>query len=134
MKIQTVGRKVCLSYKCKTLLAIVNKLLKTKSLLTSPSNVYLKYTFPPIIWIFTEGEGDWIESRSPFRIYILLYPLPTSLQKCSSSYVWQLIPSRLRTIDITGVLLSFSNLDQLLSPMKYFQRKIIILDSHTLIG
>ena len=23
----------------------------------------------PIIWIFTEGEGDWIESRLPFKIF-----------------------------------------------------------------
>ena len=39
----------------------VNKHLKTKSLLTTPSNVlplHRKQTFPPIIWIFTEGEGD----------------------------------------------------------------------------
>ena len=45
MKIQIMGRKVCLMCKGKTLLGVVNKLLKTKSLLTSPSNVlpyYLK--------------------------------------------------------------------------------------------
>ena len=45
MKIQIMGGKVCLRCKGKTLLGIVNKLLKTKSLLTSPSNVlpyYLK--------------------------------------------------------------------------------------------
>ena len=33
--------------------------------LTMPSNVLLlrlKQTFPPIIWIFTEGEGDGIKS------------------------------------------------------------------------
>ena len=34
-----MGRKVCLGCKAITLLGIVNKLLKTKSLLTSPSNV-----------------------------------------------------------------------------------------------
>ena len=36
-----------------------------------PSNVKplrLKQTFPPIIWIFTEGEGDEMESRLPFKI------------------------------------------------------------------
>ena len=40
-----MGGKVCLSCKGKTLLGVVNKLLKTESLLTSPSNVlpyYLK--------------------------------------------------------------------------------------------
>ena len=45
VKIQSMGGKVCLMCKGKTLLGIVNKLLKTKSLLTSPSNVlpyYLK--------------------------------------------------------------------------------------------
>ena len=34
-----------------------------------PSNVlpyYLKQTFPPLIWIFIEGEGDGIESIQPF--------------------------------------------------------------------
>jgi hypothetical protein len=43
VKIQIQGGKVCL--RCKTLLGIVNELLKAKSLLTSPSNVlpyYLK--------------------------------------------------------------------------------------------
>ena len=45
VKIQIMGRKVCLRCKDKTLLDVVNNLLKTKSLLTSPSNVlpyYLK--------------------------------------------------------------------------------------------
>ena len=39
VKIQIMGGKVCLRCKGKTLLDVVNKLLKTKSLLTSPSNV-----------------------------------------------------------------------------------------------
>ena len=45
VKIQIMGGKACLRCKGKTLLGIVNKLLKTKSLLTSPNNVlpcYLK--------------------------------------------------------------------------------------------
>ena len=45
VKVQIMGRKVCLRCKGKTLLDVVNKLLKKKSLLTSPSNVlpyYLK--------------------------------------------------------------------------------------------
>ena len=52
--------KVCLRRKGKTLLGIVNKLLKTKSFLATPSNVLpvcFMQTFPPIIWIFTEGDG-----------------------------------------------------------------------------
>ena len=45
VKIKIMGGKVSLRCKGKTLLGAVNKLLKTKSLLTSPSNVlpyYLK--------------------------------------------------------------------------------------------
>ena len=40
-----------------------------------PCNVlllHLKQTFPPIIWIFTEGEGDGIKSRLPFKIFYTL--------------------------------------------------------------
>ena len=32
----------------------------------------LKQTFPPMIWIFAEGEGDGIESRLPFQIFSTL--------------------------------------------------------------
>ena len=61
--------------KGKTMLDVFNKLLNTKSLLTMPSNVLplrLKQTFPPKIWICTEGEGDEIESRLPFKIFSTL--------------------------------------------------------------
>ena len=34
--------------------------------------LHLKQTFPPIIWIFTEGEGDEIKSRLPFKIFFTL--------------------------------------------------------------
>ena len=40
------------------------------SFLTMSSNVLplnLKQTFPPIIWIFTEGEGDGMESGQSFK-------------------------------------------------------------------
>ena len=40
-----------------------------------PSNVLplrLKQTFQPIVWIFTEGESDEIESRLPFKIFFTL--------------------------------------------------------------
>jgi hypothetical protein len=43
VKIQIMGEKVCLRCKGKTLLGVVNKLLITKSLLTSPSNVLSYY-------------------------------------------------------------------------------------------
>ena len=35
--------------------------------------LHLKHTFLPIIWIFTEGEGDGIESRLPFKIFSTLW-------------------------------------------------------------
>ena len=50
-------------------------MMKTKSLLTTPSNalpLHLKQTVPPIIWIFNESEGDGIESRLPFKIFSTL--------------------------------------------------------------
>ena len=52
VKTQIMDGRVCLKCKGKTLLGIVHKLLKTKSLLTSPGNVlpyYLKETFPFMI-------------------------------------------------------------------------------------
>ena len=57
------------------MLGNVNQLFVFKSLFTKPSNVlplHLNQTFPPIIWIFTEGEGDAIESRLPFKIFSTL--------------------------------------------------------------
>jgi len=52
----------------------VNKLFFQK-FVCMPSNVlplHLKQTFPLTILIFTEGEGDGIESRLPFRIFFIL--------------------------------------------------------------
>ena len=40
-----------------------------------PGNVlplHLMQIFPPIIWIFTEGEGDGIESRLSSKIFSTL--------------------------------------------------------------
>ena len=34
--------------------------------------LHLKQTFPLIIWIFTEGEGDGIENTVPFKISFTL--------------------------------------------------------------
>ena len=39
-----------------------------KGLLTMPSNV-LSLCLKPIIWIFTKGEGEGINSRLPFKIF-----------------------------------------------------------------
>jgi hypothetical protein len=64
------------------LLGDVNKLFVIKSLLTTPSSVlplHLKQTFPPMISIFTDGEGDEIESRLPFKIFPTLHVIPSLL-------------------------------------------------------
>ena len=56
------------------LLGNVDKLYDFKSLLTMLSIVlplHLKQTFPPIIWIFTEGEGDGMESRHLLKSFLL---------------------------------------------------------------
>ena len=60
------------------MLGDVNKLFIFKNLLTMPGNVLplrLKQTVSPkspIIWIATEGEGDGIKSRLPFKIFSTL--------------------------------------------------------------
>ena len=88
VQIQIMGGKVCLRCKSKTLLGIINKLLKTKSLLTMISNVLplrLKQTFPPIIWICTEGDG--IKSRLHFKIFSTLIPNLKSKSWMDSYYI-----------------------------------------------
>ena len=57
------------------MLGDVIKLFVFKSLLTTPKNVWplqLKQTFPPIISIFTEEEGDGIKSRLSFKKFSTL--------------------------------------------------------------
>jgi hypothetical protein len=63
VKIQIKGWKVCMRCKGKKLLGVVNKLLKTKSLLTSPSNVlpyHLKSTS-------NLGDLQLIQTRQAFK-------------------------------------------------------------------
>ena len=53
-----------------------------------PNNVlplHLKQTFQPIIWIFTEGEGDEIESKLPFKIFSTLVIVLSNLK---SPAIW----------------------------------------------
>ena len=74
----------------KTLLGDVNKLLVFKSLLTMLSNVlplHLKQTFPSMILVFTEGEGDGIKSRIPFKIF-------STLQNCLVPVAYIVVISR----------------------------------------
>ena len=75
VKIQITGGRVCLRYKGKTLLGVVNKLFVFKNWLARPSNVvplHLKQIFLPTISIFTEGEGDGIESSLSLAIFSTL--------------------------------------------------------------
>ena len=54
-------------------LALVGAEQETKKIVDSTSNVlplHLKQTFPPTIWIFTEGDG--IKSSLPFKIFSTL--------------------------------------------------------------
>ena len=65
-----------LKCKCKTLLGDVNNFFVFKSLLTTPSNanilpLHFEETFPPIIWIFS--EGDEVKFNLPFKIFLTLW-------------------------------------------------------------
>ena len=69
VKIQIMAGKVCLRLKGKTLLGVVNKLVvHCRNVLP----LHLNPAFLPIIWIFTEVEGDGIKSRLPFKIFSTL--------------------------------------------------------------
>ena len=87
------------------MLGDVNKLFVFISLLTMPSDVlplHLKQIFLPIIWIFTEGEGDGIESRLPFKIFSILltcafeclwchlFDIPIFQQNCPCKVFWSI--------------------------------------------
>ena len=50
----------------------------------------IKQTFLPIIWIFTKGEGDAIESRLPFKIF------STFTKKNPNRYTWIFQPKSLK--------------------------------------
>jgi hypothetical protein len=64
VKIQIRGWKICLRCKGNVL------------------PLHLKQIFSPIIWIFTEGEGDGIKSRLPFEIF------STLVQKITKQKDW----------------------------------------------
>ena len=90
------------------MLGDVNKLFVFKSLLTMPSNglpLHLKQTFPPIISIFTEGEGNGIESRLPFKIFSTLF-------KIFLHYIYHDNPPS-QYSPLTGILLTKNNYCQI---------------------
>ena len=77
-KIQIMGCKVCLKSNGKTLLGTLStNFLYSKVCWKGPAMFCLysspQANFPPIIWIFTEGEGDGIESGLPFQIFSTLH-------------------------------------------------------------
>ena len=83
VKNQIIGGKVYLRVIRQNIAGWCQQNFVFKSLLTTPRNVlplHLKQTFPPIIRIFTDGEGDGIKSRLPFKI------LSTLLKNSSNSY------------------------------------------------
>ena len=62
-KIQIMDGKVCLRFKGKTLLSVVNNFFCFQKFVDNAQHylaLHLKPTFPPIIWIFPEGEDDGI--------------------------------------------------------------------------
>ena len=62
MKIQIMGGKFCTRCKGKTLLGIVNKVFKPKKCWHQPAMFCFITSFPPMIWFFTDGEGDGMKS------------------------------------------------------------------------
>ena len=66
-----------------------------KLFVTTPNNVlplYLKQTFPPVIWIFNEGEGDWIESRLPFEVFSTLPTVSRKVTKIEHIFRKKCVP------------------------------------------
>ena len=91
------------------MLVDLNKLFVFESLLTMPSNVlpsHLKQTFPPIIWIFTEGEGDGIESRLLFKIFSTL----TATTKTLNLYHIECILTYLIFNKLEKMFVTFANI------------------------
>ena len=67
VKIQIIGGKVYLRVIRQNIAGWCQQNFVFKSFLTTPSIVlplHFKQTFPPIIWIFTEGDG--VKTRLPF--------------------------------------------------------------------
>jgi hypothetical protein len=72
-----MGGKVCLRLEGKTLLGVANKLFCFQKFVGIAQQCFallpqVKFTFLPIIQIFTEGEGDGIESRKSYQIFSTL--------------------------------------------------------------
>ena len=88
--VKIMGWKICLRYKGKTLLGLVNKLFVFKSLLTMPSNVLLSHmrqTLLPIMKLKVMGwNPDYLLKNFLLCFYRQNYHLLSWIQK-----VWQLL-------------------------------------------
>ena len=104
----------------------VNKFIIFKSLLTMPSNVlplHLKQTFPHIIRVFTESEGDGIKSRLPFTIFSTLSYQILKSQECLFRNIFiPLCPTK--TISWHCILMVRSHVLWLIMRSMHFKLKV----------
>ena len=122
---QIIGRKVTWGNKAKHCWVITTNFLFSK-VCWQPPAMFSLYT-SSIIWIFTEGEGDGIESRLPFKIFSTLQCTYFSsffkISKHSTSHpifryifrnYWNPLPIRLSSTStrISFQPLIFSRLDE----------------------
>ena len=107
----------------------VNKLFVFKSLFTTPSNVlpsHLKQTFLLIIWIFTVGEGDEIESRLPFKIFCTLPCLTLVWNSWRFFMVGELVSKRNRWCCWMALAWSFGSKKGLVRSKKFIAKLMSI--------
>ena len=75
------------------------------SLMTMHSNVlpiHLKQTFPPIFWISTEGEGDGIKFRLPFKIFSTLNKIAATDQNTKTADFFPFVKILIMYVRIVG--------------------------------
>ena len=107
-----------------------------KSLLIMLSNVlplHLKQTFRPIIWTFSECEGDQIESRLPFKIFSTLHSMTWEVMFSKRHFrkfekSWLLMHLILKRTWKVGLLFQHNNkskiLPQILELWKMYQKTV----------
>ena len=106
-----MGRKLCSMLKGKTLLGIVNKLLKTKSLTTSPSNVTSR-NFPThnLNFDWWSRWWDWIQA-----IFLNLFYFKMTYRDSALYRSWT-VTSLIFTISPPRFFISFSGPRGLVEP------------------
>ena len=105
-------------------------------MLTKPSNVlplHLKQTLPPIILIFTEGEGDGIESRLTFKIFSTLHKVnPWTMNRALLAAKIKFSKSHYRLLRMrpscdTGLVWQVENCSSSYQRKKYFKVNLLYL-------